>query len=620
MLQISTVLEKTTVKRRREALKTMPRALNDAFRLTMERVKNQTSDIAEQALNVLKWIFLAERPLTLEELRHALSIEPELEELDEEDFIDAKSIFEGCFGLVIMDEATSTLRLVHKSLQDYLDSQYKEGKLFRKGHGEIALACLTYISFDIPDFMDLVSCNKLFEAYVLLEYAIRNWGHHARKERGENTPNQILTLLNEKSDSNPYFQWLLSFHISRTCGNDTVAIDMTTTADMVESYCESNPQNLSLVVATYFGAESVVRGLVNCQDIDINAKGGGERVAMSWAAERGYTTIAELLFQRDDMDIDSKEIIGRTPLTIAAEAGHSEIARLLIERNANVNSKDNFNQAPIDLATQEGHTEIVRLLLNAGAIFDEKAGFASQTPLSIAAEKGHKDILELLLRKDVDINAKDKYGATALGYAAAGRHVEIARMLLERDIDLNSTDGRGRTPLCWAAERGRVDILDLFLKRGFAVDAQDPRGRTPLSYVAGMVYRDTRWHKGLMVYKHREVMEFLLNHGAEVDVRDKKDRTPLSWAAEAGHATALSILLERGADVNSQDQQGRSPLMWSVMTDAPQYDDDVLRLILEQKDVDVGLVDKDYGMTALEWAEELDNEEAEEILRAHCEK
>lgn len=133
-LQNDAVLEKTTVKRRRDALKAMPKALNDAFELTVERIKSQGLDSAEQAMNILKWIFLAERPLTVDELGHALAVEPEDKDMELENIVDAKAVFEGCLGLIVLDGATSTLRLVHKSLQDYLQVQYDARLIFHDGH------------------------------------------------------------------------------------------------------------------------------------------------------------------------------------------------------------------------------------------------------------------------------------------------------------------------------------------------------------------------------------------------------------------------------------------------------------------------------------------------------
>jgi chemotaxis receptor (MCP) glutamine deamidase CheD len=73
-------------------------------------------------MDLLRWIFLAKEPLTIEELCHALAVEPGDADLDWDNFVDAQFLLECCLGLVIVDESTSTVRLAHKSLQDYFSS------------------------------------------------------------------------------------------------------------------------------------------------------------------------------------------------------------------------------------------------------------------------------------------------------------------------------------------------------------------------------------------------------------------------------------------------------------------------------------------------------------------
>ncbi|KAI5792255.1 hypothetical protein FPQ18DRAFT_305547 [Pyronema domesticum] len=74
-LQIQTVLDQTIIRKRRDAFSNMPITLETAFVDTISRMKNQKSaGKSKQAIDVLKWTFLAKRPLTVIELRHALSI------------------------------------------------------------------------------------------------------------------------------------------------------------------------------------------------------------------------------------------------------------------------------------------------------------------------------------------------------------------------------------------------------------------------------------------------------------------------------------------------------------------------------------------------------------------
>lgn len=75
-LQIQTVLDEPTLSTRRKALDTMPKKVDDAFGVTITRIHSQTKARANQAMEVLKWTLLAERQMTVAELRHALAVTP----------------------------------------------------------------------------------------------------------------------------------------------------------------------------------------------------------------------------------------------------------------------------------------------------------------------------------------------------------------------------------------------------------------------------------------------------------------------------------------------------------------------------------------------------------------
>jgi hypothetical protein len=89
-LQIEAVLVKTTPRKRREALNEMPKKLDDAFSITIERIRKQ-GERSKQAMRLIQWVFLAERSLSLEELLHAFAVEPKDSNLDWENFENGKS-------------------------------------------------------------------------------------------------------------------------------------------------------------------------------------------------------------------------------------------------------------------------------------------------------------------------------------------------------------------------------------------------------------------------------------------------------------------------------------------------------------------------------------------------
>src|SRR5580765_7781162 len=87
--------------------------------------------------------------------------------------------------------------------------------------------------------------------------------------------------------------------------------------------------------------------------------------------------------------------------------------------------------------------------------------------LFAAARKGDAAAVKALLDTGVDVNAKTRYGATALSYACDKGHVEVVKLLIERGADVNSNDTfYGEVPLGWALSHGHVQVVKLFRDKG----------------------------------------------------------------------------------------------------------------------------------------------------------
>lgn len=84
-----------------------------------------------------------------------------------------------------------------------------------------------------------------------------------------------------------------------------------------------------------------------------------------------------------------------------------------------------------------------------------------------AARKGDAAAVKAYLDKGVDVNAKTRYGATALSYACDKGHVEVVKLLIERGADLNVRDTfYGEVPIGWALSRDHAEIVKLLLDKG----------------------------------------------------------------------------------------------------------------------------------------------------------
>lgn len=84
-----------------------------------------------------------------------------------------------------------------------------------------------------------------------------------------------------------------------------------------------------------------------------------------------------------------------------------------------------------------------------------------------AARKGDVAAVKAFLDKGVNVNAKTRYGATALSYACDKGHIEVVKLLIERGADVNAKDTfYGEVPLGWALSHGHIEVVKLLLDKG----------------------------------------------------------------------------------------------------------------------------------------------------------
>ncbi|KIM74470.1 hypothetical protein PILCRDRAFT_79984, partial [Piloderma croceum F 1598] len=118
---MDSLVTKTTPKDVQTALGTLPEGLNNTYDEVMKRVNSQNDDYRILAQQVLSWVVYAVRPLSVEELQHALAVKPGVTQLDEDDLSDKGTLISICEGLVTVDQENNVVRLVHYTTQKYLE-------------------------------------------------------------------------------------------------------------------------------------------------------------------------------------------------------------------------------------------------------------------------------------------------------------------------------------------------------------------------------------------------------------------------------------------------------------------------------------------------------------------
>jgi hypothetical protein len=130
------------------------------------------------------------------------------------------------------------------------------------------------------------------------------------------------------------------------------------------------------------------------------------------------------------------------PLAVFAQAGKQELDDQLWE------------------AARKGDVATVRALLDKGANVNARFRYGT-TALFKAAERGHTEVVKLLIERGADVNVKDTfYGATAMTWALENKHVEVVRALLEKGAE--SVD----EVLLTGARGGDAALVRIALDRG----------------------------------------------------------------------------------------------------------------------------------------------------------
>jgi len=438
-LSIAAILGEATIHLRQERLDIMTNGLglDGAYDTTLDRIKGQGKGKSALAMAALMWISRSEHPMSIGELCEALAVKIGSRDIEYDNIPSEKTLLASCMGLATIDES-STVRLVHFTLQEYFNSHSEH---FENAESTMAEICLTYLNFD---FINRLS-HSLDRAPIetrLLQYASSYWGLYARTGLTEGVKSLALQLLSK-----------FGGHISAK---------LVLRQESNGWWWRHSEGFTGLHRAAYLGLDEIAIALLD--------EGGGcgpdladgmRHTALAWAAKSGHEGMVRLLLDRKEVNPDSRDNYGQAPLHWAASCGHEEIVQLLLDRKeVNPDSRDNYGQTPLHWAANSGHEGIVKLLLDQKEVNPGSGDNYSRTPLLSAAQGGHEGIVKLLLDlKEVNPDWRDSYGQTPLLCAAQGGHEGIVKLLLDRkEVNPDSRDNDGRTPLYWAAD-GRHEMI-----------------------------------------------------------------------------------------------------------------------------------------------------------------
>lgn len=136
------------------------------------------------------------------------------------------------------------------------------------------------------------------------------------------------------------------------------------------------------------------------------------------------------------------------------------------------------------------------------------------------------------LKKTDDFHIVDTNQKTILHYAVLGKAFDVIRFLVETDINLNAQDISGETALFDAARKDKLQIAKLLISKHAKINIPNNKGETVLHLAA---------LKGNI-----DFVKLLIEEGGHTFIKTKEDKLPAHYAIQGGHIDILKYLIDQG--------------------------------------------------------------------------
>jgi ankyrin repeat protein len=416
-----------------QVLKDLPTGLPAIYDRMLLQIPGRHREVSQA---ILRWVTMAVRPLRLEELADAVSLQACYPRMTPAQVI--HDAIAQCGPLLKIHR--QRVRLIHQSARDYLlrEEQNSNAVLdaFRlraePSHLELARKCLdclaqSSLQHKVIDW----NAETDFHKSALLGYATRNWPYHAKN---------CSALAARLIDPHGFFlqktsplrnNWWDSYRKVRS--------------GLPKTY-------QSLHIACCLGIVPWVQAVLSKRiwmlgfQKHVNKKNEDGTTALHIAAVRGIEAGVQLLLDQG-ADIEAKsDKYRQTALHLAVRRRDVSVIQLLLDRGANIDAMDCYGRKALHIAAHGGDEAFIQSLLESGFGIDTVGQFGIPAQ-HLGTVAGNKAVVKLLLERGADINAKDLYEMTALHYSARLAMEDVVRLLVDRGADVNAKDDNGDTAL-----------------------------------------------------------------------------------------------------------------------------------------------------------------------------
>jgi len=329
--------------------------------------------------------------------------------------------------------------------------------------------------------------------------------------------------------------------------------------------------------------------------------------ALRWyqaAADQGHQqAIKKLTNLKKSISVNNDPNISQDRIFSAIRTNELDRIRSLIKAGVNLDIIDTNDRSAFIVALQAGHREMSELLLFNSSRLDTPDS-NNDRPIHIAARNGYLNIVLDLIRINVDINAQDHLGNTALIIVTRHEDKDLMNLLINNNADYSIKNKKSQSAPQLAQILDLKIAKSVFIKQGIEIPAQNegyarvdiaafqqsisksgsPYKGWPLLNIASLL-GDTAIVIQLLDQKvdilatdssgnsamHRaagkgqlEILKLLIKHGGNINAVNNRKETALYVAAASGHKKTINLLVKNGADTSIITINKTSPLSVAI--------------------------------------------------------
>ncbi|KAK7420387.1 hypothetical protein QQX98_002810 [Neonectria punicea] len=556
------LLDMTTLAQMRKSLKTMPRTITEAFESSVKRIDAQPRARRDLAYRVIAWVTQSQRRLKAEELVHALAVEEDSDEFDEDNIPDVQLTLRVCVGLVTMESADGSIGMVHTTAHEFF-----HGRGPHDIRRDIAATCLTYLT--LPPFTS-GSCQTLDEMVLRTQqrpfmlYASKFWGDYIDSTEIEEELSPLIDILLDNTELRlSSFQAL---HHRPEIKDRFLA---------AESLATIPTDQEALHLAAFWNLDATTQRLSQ-HGHSVSVGDSQQWTPLHWACSReSLASVGHLI--EAGADLNAQDSQGWTPLFWFAVRNNEEGLRMMLSKGANhlvcdihgwtaltwAVSARRKNAVQILMKHHEAHLSKLRnepepLIkdLNYNKAVEYSNYRKANTAIEVAAENGDVGMFSMLFNlkegEELDFEQIWSMGHFDVPVSNVWRTLDKAERHLgvQCYIDYAFSSDEGMPLDSWKTKLLHGAIRDdQYMAARALIELGADVNCTKLPYQS----RPNRSALHAAAYrKDPRYAKLLLENGASTSARDHYGQTALHQAVVNGFVDTASELLEGKSDVNER--------------------------------------------------------------------